>query len=242
VRDKSSSKVAFKKVKLIESLRTNASYNVIADSLNWSNLSVNGFTTIAKNTTFTYSSSFSFYDVNDEGREINSFMWDNGGFLRNEGSTFALTTRLSGGSKDGVDKSKDMTASEEDYIERNKGKLIDLSIPWTLDLNYNLRVAKSWNDENISFDTKYIQSATFRGTVNVMQKVSLNFDSGYEFETKKLTTTTIGMTFDLHCWELTGTWIPIGSRKSYMVQLNIKSQMLKDLKLQKRGNYGDLLY
>jgi hypothetical protein len=105
-----------------------------------------------------------------------------------------------------------------------------------------LRVAKSWNDENISFDTEYIQSATFRGTVNIMQKVSLNFDSGYEFETKKLTTTTIGMTFDLHCWELTGTWVPYGLRKSYMVQLNIKSQMLKDLKLQKRGNYGDLLY
>jgi hypothetical protein len=242
VRDKSSSKVAFKKIKLIESFRLNTAYNVIADSLNWSNLSVNGFTTIAKNTTFTYSGTFSFYEVNEKGREINQFVWNNGGLLRNEGSTFTLTTRLSGGSKDGTNKSKDMTSAEEDYVQRNSNNLIDLSIPWTLDLNYNVQVSKQWNDELIDFESTIIQSATFRGSVNVMQKASINFDSGYDFEAKELTPTTIGMTFDLHCWELTGTWVPFGTRKSYMVQLNIKSQMLKDLKLQKRGNYGDLLY
>jgi hypothetical protein len=242
VRDKSSSKVAFKKVKLIESFRLNTAYNVIADSLNWSNLSVNAFTTIAKNTTINYSSSFSAYEVNDSGKEINQFTWKNGNFLRNEGSTFAISTKLSGGSKNKDEKNKDLTSAEEDYVQRNGSELIDLSIPWTLDLNYNIRVSKSWNDEIVDFESKIIQSATFRGTVNVMQKVSLNFDSGYDFEAKEITTTTIGMTVDLHCWELTGTWVPYGLRKSYMVQLNIKSQMLKDLKLQKRGNYGGLPY
>lgn len=242
VRDKSSAKIAYKKIKIIESFRTNVSYNTLADSLNWSNVSLNAFTTIAKNTTLTYSSSYSMYQVDTLGRDVQKYVWENGDFLRMEGTTFALSTRLSGGQKGGGDTSKDRSQAQDDYVNENKDKLVDLTIPWTLDLNYNLRVAKEWNDESLMFDSKLVQSATFRGSFSVMQKVSVNFDSGYEFETKKLTTTTIGATVDLHCWEFSATWVPFGLRKSYMFQLNIKSQMLKDLKLQKRGNYGDLLY
>ncbi len=244
VRDKSSAKVAYKKVKLIESFRTNLSYNMIADSLNFSNLSLSAFTTIAKNTTITYSSTYSLYEVNTDGRDINQFLWENGGqWLRSEGSTIALSTDLKGGqSTTNTNRADNRTEEEEDFVNQNRAGLIDLSIPWTLTLNYNLRVAHTFNTTADVFERELIQSATFRGNVNLFQKVALSFDSGYEFETKKLTTTTIGVTVDLHCWELMGTWVPFGLRRSYMVQLNIKSALLKDLKLQRRGNYGDLLY
>jgi hypothetical protein len=182
------------------------------------------------------------YQVDTLGRDVQKYVWENGDFLRMEGTTFALSTRLSGGQKGGGDASKDRSQAQDEYVNENKDRLVDLTIPWTLDLNYNLRLSKSWNSETLQFDSRYVQSATFRGSFSVMQKVSVNFDSGYEFETKKLTTTTIGATVDLHCWEFSATWVPFGLRKSYMFQLNIKSQMLKDLKLQKRGNYGDLLY
>jgi hypothetical protein len=45
--------------------------------------------------------------------------------------------------------------------------------------------------------------------------------------------------WDLHCWEFSASYVPFGARKSYMFQLNIKSALLKDLKLQKRGTLGE---
>lgn len=246
VKDKKAKKPAYKKVKIIESFRSNLSYNVIADSLNFSNLSLNGFTTIAKNTTITYSSTYSLYDVNERGQKINQFVWTNtDDFLRMEGTTIAFSTRLNSNELKGgsmPQPNKDMSGEEEEFVSRYQEKLIDLSIPWTLDLNYNIRVVNAFNPQLQGFEKDLIQSATFRGSFTLFKKLAFNFDSGYEFETKKLTTTTIGLNWDLHCWEASATWVPFGLRRSYMVQINIKSSMLRDLKLQRRGNYGDLLY
>jgi hypothetical protein len=246
VKDRKAKKPTYKKVKIIESFRSNLSYNVIADSLNFSNLSLNGFTTIAKNTTITYSSTYSLYDVNERGQKINQFVWNNtDDFLRMEGTTIAFSTRLNSSELKGgsmPQPNKDMTGEEEEFVARNQEKLIDLSIPWTLDLNYNIRVVNAFNSQLQGFEKDLIQSATFRGSFTLFKKLAFNFDSGYEFETKKLTTTTIGLNWDLHCWEASATWVPFGLRRSYMVQINIKSSMLRDLKLQRRGNYGDLLY
>jgi hypothetical protein len=52
----------------------------------------------------------------------------------------------------------------------------------------------------------------------------------------------IGLHWDLHCWEFSASYVPFGQRKSYMVQLNIKSALLQDLKIQRRGNLGDQGY
>ncbi|MEZ4799122.1 MAG: putative LPS assembly protein LptD [Flavobacteriales bacterium] len=243
VRDKAQTKIAYKKVKIIESFRSSLSYNMMADSLNFSNVNFSGFTTIAQNTTLNYSSTYSMYDFNSKGQNIDKYVWEDGGsWLRMTGTNFALSTRLKSKQKIGAQRADGMSKDEEDFVNANKNKLIDWSVPWTLNLNYNLRFSKVFNSTIENFETKLIQAATFSGSFRLFDKVAINFDSGYEFETKKITTTTIGATVDLHCWEFSSTWVPFGTRKSYMFQLNIKSPLLKDLKLQKRGNYGDLLY
>lgn len=246
VRDKSSAKVAYKKVKLIESLRANASYNFAADSLNFSNVGINGFTTLGKATTINYSSTYSLYQLDTLGRKVNKFLWEDGNQIaRMEGTTVALSTRLSGGNgkTNNTERADSRTSEEEDFVSRNRDRLIDFSVPWTLELNYNIRLVRNFNRTELQFDQKWEQSATFRGSFTLFKKLAFNYDSGYNFDTEKLTTTTIGLTWDLHCWEMSGTWIPFGQRASYMVQLNIKSSMLRDLKIQRRGSYGDdLLY
>jgi hypothetical protein len=68
--------------------------------------------------------------------------------------------------------------------------------------------------------------------------MGIGFDSGYDFDLKKFTTTNINFSWDLHCWEFSFSWVPFGDRKSYMAQLNIKSPLLQDLKIQQRGRLG----
>ncbi len=244
VRDKSSAKVAYKKVKLIESFRLNTSYNVAADSLNFSNVALNAFTTLGKSTTITYSSTYSLYELDSLGRKVNRFLWEDGGsFARMEGTTIAVATRLSGGNgESNTNRADNRTTEEEDFVSMNRDRLVDFSVPWTLELNYNIQLVRSFVRERAEFDQKWEQTAMFRGSFTLFKKLAFNFDSGYNFDREKLTTTTVGLTWDLHCWELSGTVVPFGLRQSYMVQLNVKSAMLRDLKLQRRGNYGDLLF
>lgn len=47
------------------------------------------------------------------------------------------------------------------------------------------------------------------------------------------------LTRDLHCWEMTFSCIPFGTHQSYNFQINVRSSLLKDLKLTKRDSWYD---
>lgn len=241
VRDKSTTKLTYKKVKLIESLRLGMNYNIMADSLRWSNLNLNGFTTLAKGITIQYSSSYSLYDRDSTGREVQQYMWEERGrFLRGEGSTLAFRFTKSGGQNKPKETTyNSITQDVSQTVQNNPGAFVDFSIPWTLSLNYNMSITKQF-DRELQWDKRtLVHTTTFNGSVTLFKRWAINFDSGYNFQEKKLTTTTLGLHWDLHCWELSGTVVPFGLRKSFMVQLNIKSPLLKDLKLQRRGTFGN---
>jgi hypothetical protein len=105
-------------------------------------------------------------------------------------------------------------------------------------------MSKKWLVDQQRDSSIYTQAITFMGDVAFAKRLALSFNGGYDFNSKKMTTTTIGLHVDLHCWELSANVVPFGLRQSYYIQLNIKSPLLQDLKLQKRGNLGEdyLLY
>ena len=241
VRDRSASKLAYKKLKLIDSWKKSLSWNVMADSLQLSNLSMSAFTTIAGAITLNYNSTYSFYDRDSLGREINRYLMDSQSMLmRMEGTNLALGFQL---------KSKTRTESGDDS---NDKKGIDFSIPWSLNLNYNLRMTPIWDPIKQTDSLTYKQAMTFNGDFTLFKRWSFNFNSGYDmsnprydkielndFGLRDFTTTNLGFRWDLHCWEFSMNYVPFGQRQSYMMQLNIKSALLQDLKIQRRGNLGD---
>jgi len=78
-----------------------------------------------------------------------------------------------------------------------------------------------------------------RGDLSLTQNWKIGFTSGYDFTNKGLTYTEVNIFRDLHCWEMRFNWIPFGIRKSYMIQINIKSSMLQDLRLMRRRSWFD---
>jgi len=247
-------KNATKKITLIESFRTSTSYNMMADSLNWSNLSTSAFTTIARIITVNYNGTYSLYNRDSLGREINEFLpGSSGKWLRMEGSNLATGFRLNSQlfrskkkeTADPKEEENNLTEEENNILIQNRNAFVDFSMPWNLNVNYNLRISKQWQVAEQRDESILTQAATFNGDVVILKKWALGFDSGYDFTNKEFTTTNINLTWDLHCWEFTFSWVPFGQRKSYMAQLNIKSPLLQDLKLQRRGALGrdgDLLY
>lgn len=254
VRDNSSAKIAYKKIKLIDSWQKSMSYNLMADSLNFSNLSMSAFTTIAENITLNYSSTYSLYDRDTLGRKINQFLIKSRNeLLRMEGTNLALGFRFQSKQRNGPARAdKQLTTDEQALLDKNKDELIDFSIPWSLNLIYNFRFDKNF-DVTTQRDTTVIkQSLVFNGDVTVFKYWALSFNSAYDmsdsryqtielrdFGWRDFTPTNLGLHWDLHCWEMSLSYVPFGLRKSYMAQINIKSSLLQDLKVQKRGNLGD---
>jgi hypothetical protein len=69
---------------------------MMADSLKWSNLSTSAFTTIAKIISINYNGTFSMYDRDSLGREINTFLpgRTDGRWFRMEGTNLAAGFRV----------------------------------------------------------------------------------------------------------------------------------------------------
>lgn len=182
-------------------------------------------------------------DFNEETGElisqtrVNRFAWQEGqGLGQISRASIALTTNLNPEAfKPKVPRSEEERARVE-YINANRDLYVDFTVPWSLSLNYNLSYNKAGFDEST-----ITQTLNFSGDLSLTEKWKISFRSGYDFERKELSFTSIDINRDLHCWQMSVNWIPFGPRQSYSFQINVKSSILQDLKLQRRNNWRDRL-
>ena len=116
---------------------------------------------------------------------------------------------------------------EEEKEKNNK-------ISWSFNANYSLNYNKGYRSSEFS-DT--IQTLNFSGDLKISDKWKLNFQSGYDFDTKELTYSSINIYRDLHCWEMILNLIPIGYHRSYTFTIRVKAAILQDLKLERKRDW-----
>jgi hypothetical protein len=224
------------KIKLLENLRFSSNYNVVADSLKWSNIQIGARTYILKKIALNFNGSLDPYALDsnkttEQITKINTSEWArNGriGRLTTANMSVGFTLR----SKKGSNKEKTSkygTEEELEYIKANPNAYIDFDVPWTLSTNYNIRYSKP------QFQSDIIQTLNFSGDFSLTKKWKIGFNSGYDFELKDLSYTSVNIYRDLHCWEMTFNWIPFGQRQSYLFTIKVKSAILQDLKLTRRS-------
>ncbi len=214
----------FKKVKLLESLRFSTSYNMFADSLNWSALRINGRTKIFDNKLgINVNSTIDPYGLNQNNVRVDRFD------PRLVNASIRLDFRLSStdfkaeeeeGNKDDESKSEDMT-------------YIDFDIPWSFAIDYGWTYTKPQRKGNV------VQTLRLNGNFSLTPKWKLNFSSGYDFANKAITTTQLSITRDLHCWQMSFNTVPFGPFQNYNFKINVKSSVLQDLKYEKKKVWQD---
>lgn len=226
----------YKKVVLIENFTLNGSYNMFADSLNFSMISLSGRTTIWRNLGVVYSGTLDPYNYNN-GKRVNDLAWAKGQIGNFMNQNLALSWSLKSKNKKERHSMEKMSEEDRNEITRNSDAYVDFTLPWTLSINYNIRKDRYFYEGGDSSDIT--QSLIFRGDLLLTENWKVGFNSGYDFTSKDFTYTEINIFRDLHCWEMRFNWIPFGYRKSYMIQINVKSSMLQDLKLMRRRNWFD---
>ena len=210
-----------KKIKIFENLNVGSSYNIFADSLNLNDINLNARTRFLDVIDFTFSSRYDPYLVNENfTNNVNKFeLFENGRLARftNANTTVGLTI-----SNNTFKKKK-----EEEKEKNNK-------ISWSFNANYSLNYNKGYRSSEFS-DT--IQTLNFSGDLKISDKWKLNFQSGYDFDTKELTYSSINIYRDLHCWEMILNLIPIGYHRSYTFTIRVKAAILQDLKLERKRDW-----
>lgn len=227
-----------KKIKLLENLGFNSGYELAADSLNWSPLDFNGRTRIGQFLSLIFNGRLDPYGLDSAGRKINtSWQEQEGKLFRLTTASIALNFTLRGGNKKGQEKKTSKFASEEEleYINNNLDQYVDFTVPWSLNIGYNIRYAKP------AFKETLTQTLNFSGDLSVTENWKVGFTSGWDFEQKELTYTSLNINRDLHCWQMAIIWIPYGPRQSYNLTINVKASVLQDLKLNRRRDFYDVI-
>ena len=77
------------------------------------------------------------------------------------------------------------------------------------------------------------------GERNVTPKMSATINGGYDITNNKLTTSSISISRDLHCWQMSFSWVPFGHYKSWSFHIGVKASSLQDLKYDKSQSMYD---
>ncbi len=219
------------------------SYNFAADSVRFSPLTVGFRTQVGNWFNFNGNSSFTLYETNALGSNIDKFLIEQGrGLFRMTNLSFSVSTSLSGeklkssGTKDQSSEYQQdefqLGSAEGTYKGIYDNKDPDFTIPWDITLNYNYSLDKRV-PANITTHSNISSSLNFNLTPNW----KFSFSGSYDFNRKEFAAPQIRISRDLHCWLLNFTWNPIGTYTGYSLEIRVKAPQLQDLKITKRDQF-----
>jgi len=251
VRDERDSTAEFKKVKLIDRLNFSTSYNMMADSLNWSNISASlGFTVFKKSVNI--SAAFDPYSYDEDGNSINRFYFqDHGkllrltrastsmGFSLNQQKVSDFFAKLSGSDEQQDDHSSNPPPDQSANDKFDENGYLKFSMPWSISMSYSVSLSNVWDDDLQDYQFEGNSNLSVSGNISLTDKWKISASSGYNFRTKTMASTRFSITRDLHCWSMSASFVPIGTYKSYNFSIAVTSQMLSDLKYDKSNSAYD---
>ena len=255
VMSRDSTKTEAKKISLLNSLNFSTSYNMAADTMRWSPVSMNAGTQLFNNKMrVNFNASLDPYAINANGNRIDMFNIDNGGSLfRLTRAGITMNYSLSNKTFSGGETSKNDRQNEEARAtsnERNmmggdlnnsgkstnskksnkkKTKLYYAKMPWNVSLSYSLQYTNARREDEIS-----TSSLMFNGDIELSPKWNVGVNSGYDFKRKGITYTQLHFQRDLDSWKMSFNWVPFGSRTTYYFFIGVKSSVLSELKYDKR--------
>lgn len=227
--------VEYKKIALFKNLNFNSNYNLQLDSFNLSAFTFKGRTEILPKMNINFRGSIDPYKLNSEGVRINEYTWKNDFSLgRLTYFNIALNWSLKSSENQRTnERQENYNEQEWDMIQNFPGQYVDFNIPWNITIDYKYTYNKP------SLTKSIIQTLDINGNVKLTDKWKIGFRSGYDFDAKEMSYTSLDFYRDLHCWEMRFEWVPFGFRQSFNLSINVKSAILQDLKLNKRKNFFD---
>lgn len=222
--DDTTGKNEFKKIKLLESFRLSSSFNPFEKEFKWSQIQLSARTRVFKDkVNINLSGTLDPYAIDENGQRLNRYAGGLGRLTR-----VSASTGIQFSADDGKSREK-KNAAVGGYYDR----YMDFDVPWSINVDYTFNYSKN------QFKSDINQMLRISGDISLTPKWKIGYSSGYDFKRNEVTSTSFNISRDLHCWEMTFSVIPFGTHQSYNFQINVRSSLLKDLKLTKRETWFD---
>lgn len=253
-----------KNVNLLDQLSVSTSYNMAADSLRWSPVSISARTVLFKQLNVGLGTQFDFYKIDSMGRRYNEFFWENNQIkgLRfiNTGVNVSLSWNFNPKSRSKASSTPSLNETiANPQITSYANPLysqsdlftapVDFSAPWSLSLTYygtysmTPHLPRDTREEgknpNAIFRHTFTQTIGLSGDISITPKWKITFSTGFDVTNRKMTLTSLNFARDLHCWEMGMYWVPFGGHSEWHFHIRIRSSVFQDIKYEKRKDYRD---
>ena len=239
-----------KKVPIIQGLTFSGNYNMAADSLKLSNISFSGRTSLFDQAiNLNFNGSFDPYSYDrTTGAKIDRFAIKDGKLARltNFGLSFdySFNQNASESRNDNIDSLRsgmpNMTQEQADALARvsaDPNAFVDFNIPWNLSSSFSFNYASVFDSQERRMRSRITSTVQLHGDFNLTPKWKVQFNGGYDFAQMQVVTPRFSIYRDLHCWDMSFSWVPVGQFKSYNITIRAKAAILQDLKLMKRQSH-----
>ena len=256
-----------KKVKLLDQLNINTSYNFLADSLRMQNVGITASTNLLNKINISGNLNFDPYAVNEKGQKINKFNIVATGIpLRLTNASLSASYSINGkGTINGDDGKKnasggggsgsgDANSYQRIYYHPITGEYIpggyvyymNPNAPWSINVSYSFNYSKSYSyqqaTQELIVNNKFTQTINLSGNIKLTPRLSIQATSGFDIMALRFTTTQFSATYDLHCFNIAVSWVPMGTYKSYSFRIAANASALADLlRFKKSDSYMDNL-
>lgn len=115
-------------------------------------------------------------------------------------------------------------------------------MPWSFSVSYGITMAEDRsakiNVKNMRYPYKFTQNLNFSGNIQLSSNWHVNFSSGYDFTDHAISMTTVNISRDMHCFNMS-CGLVFGTFTSYHISLRANASTLTDaLKYDKRSSYS----
>ena len=248
-----------KKIKLIDQLTLSTSYNLLADSLNLSNINISMSTSVFNKVGISASMVLDPYAIDSNGRKYNKFNVQTQGWskpVRLTSANASISYSISGEGKtngnDGSAQAGGNPANEYtkiyyhpitgEYIPGGWLYYMNPNAPWSLNFNYSYSYSRSYQNSNGQLITnhRHTQTLGVSGNLKLTPALSLQLSTNFDIMAFKMSTTQLSATYDLHCFNITFSWIPSGQWESWSFKIAANAAALSDLlRFKKSTSYWD---
>lgn len=258
VRDKAdTTKITFKKVKIIDGFGITGSYNLLADSFALSPLSIYFRTNLFNKININVNASLDMYKRNSLGVPINNYNVDlsKGLFGTITSASLSLSTSFTSkdkntgstsGTADNISKNPSPTAvytpddliAQRNQIQNNPQDYIDFNSKWNINLNLSINYTKTLNPLTFRNDLQPITAnLNISGDFALSEKWKIGSNAFLNLTQGSLGNLQFFISREMHCWQLTVTVIPFGYSKNFSLVFQPKSAILRDLKVNRTRFY-----
>ncbi len=227
-----------KSIGLIEGFTINGSYDLLKDSMNLSDLTMQLRIKPLPLLSIVASANYSLYDwVDSTGATRKEFALSERSKL-GRFTTYNIVSTLTITSKEGQ---KIMGENEKllrenwnqdfNYYVMYPHQVVDFRIPWKINLSHNLNWRRNLNISEFNPDpTSVIQTLTYNAEIALTPRWRITSTGTYDLKIGAFSTVVVNLYRNIHCWNLSFNWIAVGPNKGFVLSIAANANMLRDVK------------